>query len=107
MKRTMLLPLVIAMFGGGVSVLAENPSPAASSVSATKSVTLRVEKMACSACAARVTKVLQQLDGVKDAKVDLKAKGAVVDYDPARVSPQQLVDAVNDAGFRASLPAKG
>ncbi len=49
--------------------------------------------------------MLQQLDGVKEAKVDLKAKGAVVEYDPARVTPKQLVDAVNDAGFRASLPA--
>jgi copper chaperone CopZ len=102
----MLLPLLIAMFGGGVPVLAENPSQTAP-VGAMRKVTLRVEKMACSACAARVTKVLRQLDGVKDAKVDLKAKGAVVDYDPARVSPQQLIDAVNDAGFRASLPAKG
>ncbi len=107
MKRTMLLPVLMATLGVGVPVLAENPSQAAPSASATKSVTLRVEKMACSACAARVTKVLRQLDGVKDARVDLKAKGAVVEYDPAKVTPQQFVDAVNDAGFRASLPAKG
>ncbi len=57
MKHGMLLSVLIAMLGGGVPVLAENPSQAAPSVTATKSVTLRVEKMACSACAARVAKV--------------------------------------------------
>jgi len=102
----MLLPLLVAMFGGGLPVLAENP-PQTAPAAAVRKVNLRVEKMACSACAARVTKVLQQLDGVKDAKVDLNAKGAVVEYDPTKLTPQQLVDAVNDAGFRASLPAKG
>lgn len=107
MKRTILLPVLIATLGAGVPVFAEKPPRVAPSASATKSVTLRVEKMACSACAARVTKVLQQLDGVKSANVDLKAKGAVVEYDPAKVTPQQLVDAVNEAGFSASLPIKG
>src|SRR5216684_5999448 len=102
----MLLPLLIVMFGGAVPAWADKSAQTAPSSTVTK-VTLRIEKMVCSACAARVTKVLQQLDGVRDARVDLKAKGAVVEYDPARVTPEQLVDAVNDAGFRASLPAKG
>src|SRR5260370_7205158 len=103
----MLLPVLIVMLGGGVPVLAETPSQAALSVTGTKSVTLRVEKMVCSACSARVTKVLQQLDGVKAAKVDLKAKGAVVEYHPTKLTPQQLVDPVNAAAFTATFPAKG
>ena len=28
-------------------------------------------------------------------------------YDPAKVKPQQMVDAINHAGYRASLPAAG
>ena len=45
MKHGMLLPVLTVMLGGGVPVLAETPSQAAPSVTGTKSVTLRVEKM--------------------------------------------------------------
>ncbi len=67
----------------------------------------RVEKMASSACAARVTKVLQQLDGVRDAKVDVKAKGAVVEYDPTKLTPQQLVGAVTTPAFASACRTRG
>jgi Cu+-exporting ATPase len=49
---------------------------------------------------------LSKLDGVKDASVDVARKLATVRYDPTRVTPQQMVDAVNRLGYQASLPAK-
>jgi Cu+-exporting ATPase len=53
-----------------------------------------------------VRTALSKLDGVKHARVDLAEKSAAVEYDPARVTPQQMVDAVNRLGYKASLPEK-
>ena len=42
----------------------------------------------------------------KGKTVDVAKKSATVDYDPAKVTSQQLVDVVNRLGYQASLPAK-
>jgi len=69
-------------------------------------VALHVEGMTCPSCKVAVRTALSKLDGVKDARVDVAKKSATVDYDPARVTPPQMVDAVNRLGYEASLPAK-
>jgi periplasmic mercuric ion binding protein len=68
---------------------------------------LHVEGMTCPSCKVAVRTALSRLDGVKEAKVDVASKSASVVYDPARVKPQQLVDAVNKLGYQASLAVKG
>lgn len=70
-----------------------------------QTIALTVEGMTCASCSVAVRTALKQLDGVKDAKVSAPDKRAVVDYEPAKVTPQQMVDAVNKLGYRASLPA--
>ncbi len=87
----------------GCSARAESP-PAAATQTAT-SVTLKVEGMTCASCAFTVRTVLKKLEGVKGAKVSKAENRAVVDFDPATVTPQQMIDAINKAGYRASLPA--
>lgn len=48
--------------------------------------------------------ILSSLDGVVDAKADYIAGSATVSYDPARVSPAQMVEAINTKSFfRAGL----
>jgi copper chaperone CopZ len=69
-------------------------------------VSLRVEGMTCPSCQVAVRTALSKLDGVKGAKVDVEKKSATVDYDPAKVAPQKMIDAVNRLGYQASLPAK-
>jgi copper ion binding protein len=69
------------------------------------SVTLHVEGMSCASCKAAVKTAIARLPGVTDAKVDLEKKSATVEYDASKVSPQKMVDAVNQLGFEASLPA--
>ncbi|MGF7237911.1 MAG: heavy metal translocating P-type ATPase, partial [Frankia sp.] len=59
--------------------------------------------MTCAACAARIGKRLNRLDGVT-ATVNYATEQAHVQYDPARVGPHDLVDAVETAGYRAFLP---
>lgn len=69
-------------------------------------VTLHIEGMSCPSCSVAVRIALKKLDGVRDARVSVQAKRAVVDYVPAKVSPQQLVDAVNRLGYEASIAPK-
>lgn len=62
--------------------------------------------MTCPSCKVAVRFALTKLDGVKDAKVDVAKKSATVDYDPAKVTPKQLVDAVNRLGYEASISSR-
>jgi len=50
-----------------------------------------------------VKKALEGLKGVSRAEVSFRAKEARVSFDPALVTVDQLIEAVNGAGFRASL----
>jgi len=84
---------------------AQAPANQASSTSA--SISFNVEGMTCPSCSVAVRTALKKVDGVKDAKVSVSEKRATVDYDPRKATPQQMVDAVNNLGYRASLPSKG
>ncbi|OGA09220.1 MAG: hypothetical protein A3D95_08780 [Betaproteobacteria bacterium RIFCSPHIGHO2_12_FULL_69_13] len=68
-----------------------------------KVVLLDVPTMSCSLCPVSVRKALERTPGVLDAKADLATKQAEVRYDPDSVSPQQLADAVTNAGFPATV----
>src|SRR6187402_1388373 len=67
-------------------------------------VELPIEGMTCSSCAGRVEKSLNGLDGV-EATVNFATERATVSFDPAQVAPEELVEAVADLGYAASLPA--
>ncbi len=56
--------------------------------------------MTCAACAARIQKVLQGLDGVRGAVVDFATEQATVDYDTGRVDPGAIAAAIGRAGFK-------
>ena len=82
-----------------------NAQAAGEKAATTQTVALTVDGMTCASCSVAVRMVLKKLEGVKDAKVSAPDKRAVVEYEPAKVTPQQMVDAVNNLGYRASLPA--
>jgi len=50
-----------------------------------------------------VKKALEGLKGVNRADVNLKAKEAVVTFDPAQVRVVKMIEAVDRLGFRAAL----
>jgi Cu+-exporting ATPase len=64
---------------------------------------LPIGGMTCSSCANRVEKSLNQLDGV-EATVNFATERAAVSFDSERVAPEQLVGAVEQVGYTASLP---
>jgi Cu+-exporting ATPase len=61
--------------------------------------------MTCAACQATVQRALQHEPGVTHASVQLLLRSADVVFDPSRVTPQALVDAVRRSGYEAELPA--
>ena len=67
-------------------------------------VQLPIEGMTCASCANRIEKRLNRLDGVK-ASVNYATEAASVEYDPRHVEPDQLISAVESAGYRAVLPS--
>jgi Cu+-exporting ATPase len=64
---------------------------------------LPIEGMTCASCAVRVEKKLNKLEGVA-AAVNYATERASVEFDADAVSPEQLVAAVESAGYKAALP---
>jgi P-type Cu+ transporter len=65
---------------------------------------LPITGMTCASCANRIERRLNKLEGVT-ATVNYATEKATVDYDPATVAPEQLVEAVQAAGYDAVLPS--
>ncbi len=65
---------------------------------------LPIEGMTCSSCAARIEKKLNHLEGVQ-ATVNYATERATVEYDPAGVTPEELVEVIEATGYHAFLPA--
>jgi P-type Cu+ transporter len=72
-------------------------------VTAHERLELPIEGMTCASCAARIERRLNKLDGVT-ASVNYATEKAAVEYDPARTTPEALVDAVEQVGYSAHLP---
>lgn len=63
--------------------------------------TIRISGMSCAACAARVEKVLNNLEGVKNAAVNLAVEKAAVEYDKNIISIEDIIDAIKKLGYDA------
>jgi Cu+-exporting ATPase len=58
-----------------------------------------VTGMTCASCVASVEKALKKVKGVSDARINLAAEKASVDFNPAFVSREDLEKAISDAGY--------
>jgi Cu+-exporting ATPase len=65
-------------------------------------VRLDIQGMTCASCVARVERRLNDLGGV-DATVNLATEEAAVVFDPGRVDVAELIEAVEAAGYGASV----
>lgn len=70
-------------------------------------VRLQVTGMTCSACSTAVEKALRSLKGVVKASVSLTQGEAEVHVDSGIITPGDIVEAVEDAGFDAKLISSG
>ena len=63
-----------------------------------------VTGMSCAACSARIEKVVGKLAGVKTVSVNLLMNNMTVDFDENLLNITEIIQAVIDAGYGASIP---
>ncbi len=83
----LLVMLFIALLPGG-----ETP----------KSVRLKIEGMTCSGCAGKIEKAVGKLERIEKTSLNVKEGYADVVFASAKVSTDDIVKAISDAGYRAT-----
>ncbi|MBI3909956.1 MAG: heavy metal translocating P-type ATPase, partial [Armatimonadetes bacterium] len=71
-----------------------------------KTAQLEIKGMNCASCVARVEKALLRVAGVQAASVNLATARGQVEYDPTRAGVADLLRAVLEAGYEASVPVE-
>lgn len=64
-----------------------------------KNITLQVTGMTCAACSARIEKVLNKMDGVDTATVNLATERATVHFDEEATSAKDIVEKIERVGY--------
>ncbi|MBK7000487.1 MAG: heavy-metal-associated domain-containing protein [Rhodoferax sp.] len=67
-----------------------------------QTVTFNISGMSCAGCARSISNVLNALNGVQTADVSLDQHRAVVEYDAAKVGPDVLKGAIEEAGYEVA-----
>ena len=75
-------------------------------ITATETRVINVEGMTCGGCVKSVDSAVSQLQGVQSVDVDLEGNKASVTYDASTVAVEAIVEAIEDAGFDASVAAQ-
>lgn len=69
----------------------------------TRTATLSVPGMTCPACPITVKKALAKVGGVTAITVNFEKREAIVTFDDAKASLQQLTDATANAGYPSQV----
>ncbi|WP_313805099.1 heavy metal translocating P-type ATPase [Cytobacillus sp.] len=72
----------------------------------TEKVELVLTGMTCAACATRIEKGLNKMEGVLSANVNLALEKAAVEYNPSIVSPAEMTQKVEKLGYGASVKSE-
>ncbi|MCP3763401.1 heavy metal translocating P-type ATPase [Domibacillus sp. A3M-37] len=65
----------------------------------TKEANMQISGMTCAACATRIEKGLNKLNGVEQATVNLTLEKSNVTYDPSKISEADLQKKISDLGY--------
>lgn len=74
-----------------------------SDISKTKTIKIKCEEMTCAGCKKKITKSINNLEGVNDIDVDLDTKVITVSFDESKTSPDKIIDAIAKAGYESQL----
>ncbi len=66
-------------------------------------ISLKIEGMHCGMCVSRIEKALKELDGVSEATVSLEENRADVRYKSGGIKTEELITAVEESGYSASI----
>src|SRR5919109_4898326 len=70
----------------------------------TAKLQLKIGGMHCSLCTESIHKALGRLDGVHAVQVSIAHEEALVEYDPARVTPVVIENTLEDLGYTVREP---
>ncbi|MCK6512583.1 copper ion binding protein [Myxococcota bacterium] len=97
------LLLIAAALPSGLSSLSiASPKPHTPPTH-TQQITLDLSGLHCGGCVESITRALQSLPGVQKADVTLEPQRAIVVYTPKQVTPQQMLQAIEKAGYKGVI----
>ncbi len=67
-----------------------------------KQITLTISGMSCGHCVNAIERVLKALTGVQSVVVSLESKNAQIGFDPDKITPEQMIQAITEEGYSAS-----
>lgn len=102
MKNATRLATVIAVVAA-LGALGCAGRAAAGDEAATTVSTFAVEGMTCGGCEVGVEMKVEKLDGVESVDASYKEGTARVAHDAAQVTPEQIIDAIEELGYEAEL----
>lgn len=70
-------------------------------------VDFHVAGMTCGGCETGTRAALKKVDGVRDAGASYASSSAWAVYDPAKASPEQMMAAIRELGYRPSVLQAG
>ncbi len=68
----------------------------------TEKINLSIIGMTCSSCALLIETSLKKVPGVISANVNFSAEKASINFDPLQATPEDLIEAVEKAGYKAT-----
>ena len=68
-----------------------------------KKIKFNITGMTCSACSSHVQRAVEKLEGAAEVQVNLLTNSMSVNYDEAFLSADKIIEAVEKAGYGASL----
>lgn len=67
-------------------------------------IALNISGMHCASCAGNIEGVLRKISGVKRAQVNFALEKAQIEFEPDKLSVQDLITAIEKAGYKAQVP---
>jgi len=100
------LVFLLSAFASGTALACggcAGPKAEATASAATHTATLDITGMTCASCSVTVKTAVNKLDGIVSIDVDVAGGKATVTYDGAKVSAEQIAQAVTDAGYTTTV----
>ena len=93
----------LPLYAGAVARLLhpEGAGPARGAGANLAALKVKIPSMDCAACALNIQSVLKKQTGVQQAQVSFDTKEAVVRYDATKLSPEKIIAAIDQTGFKA------
>lgn len=96
--------LIMAAFPSLSSAIlrgSQRPTPAVLAGPNSAILKVKIPSMDCAACAASIQAKLRKQSGIENAEVSFATKEAVLQYDTTKLSPQDIIAAIDETGLKA------